>query len=256
MQNYLTKDSLSIVIPAYNEEQRIEPVLMHLCQYFKDQEVIVVCNGCKDGTQALVTRLSKVYPQIRLLHFDHKIGKGAAIINGFKIARGKVIGFVDADESVTAEDIARMYLALDHNDGIIASRRLRDSIILAKQPLLRRIVSWVFNVIVRIIFNLNFKDTQCGAKLFRKKAIDNIIDELNTNGFEFDVELLWKLTRRNYKIREFPIVWTHSENSRFSIKNTPAMFLSLLKVRLWNQLNTKKCTEWKRDTGGGLVEGK
>ncbi len=254
MQDYLNKGGLSLIIPAYNEEQRIEPVLLHLCQYFKNQEIIVVCNGCVDGTQALVRRLSNDYPQIILLHFDHKIGKGAAIINGFKIAQGSIIGFVDADESVMPEDIAKMYESLSYCDGVIASRRLNESVILVKQSFQRRVASRVFNILVRVIFNLDFKDTQCGAKIFRKEAITNVLNELNTKGFEFDVELLWKLKKRNYKIREFPITWKHSENSRFSLKKTPGMFFSLIKVRLWNQLNMKRCTGWRKNTGGGLVE--
>lgn len=256
LEHYFGKNGLSLIIPAYNEEQRIEPVLLRLCQHFENQEIIVVCNGCVDGTQALVGRVSRDYPQIRLLHFNHKLGKGAAIINGFKIAQGNVVGFVDADESVDSDDVARMYESLSDCDGVIASRRLNESVILVRQPFRRRIASRVFNILVRMMFNLNFKDTQCGAKLFRKEVISSILDELNTKGFEFDVELLWKLRKRNFEIKEFPITWKHSENSRFSLKKTPEMFFSLVKVRLWNQSNMKKCTDWKRNTGGGLAEGR
>lgn len=126
-----------------------------------------------------------------------------------------------------------MFDALSDADGVIASRRVKGSQILIKQSLKRRIASKSFNIIVRIIFGLHFKDTQCGAKVFRKEAIKDVLSELKTKGFEFDVELLWRLKKKGYKIIEFPITWKHSEGSTFSLSNAPKMFFSLLKVRIW-----------------------
>ena len=83
------------------------------------------------------------------------------------------------------------------------------------------------------MFGLNFKDTQCGAKVFTKEAIKGVLPELKTKGFEFDVELLWKLKKKGYRVTEFPITWKHSEGSTFSLAQSPRMFFSLLKVRLW-----------------------
>lgn len=126
-----------------------------------------------------------------------------------------------------------MFDALSDADGVIASRRVKGSQILIKQSLKRRIASKSFNIIVRIIFGLHFKDTQCGAKVFRKEAIKDVLSELKTKGFEFDVELLWRLKKKGYKIIEFPITWKHSEGSTFGLSNAPKMFFSLLKVRIW-----------------------
>ena len=223
---------MSLIIPAYNEGGRIEAVLSNYANYFPEQEIIVVCNGCIDNTPDIVTRLCSRYPQIRLLNFEAKLGKGGAIIEGFKMAERDIIGFVDADESVGPEDIANMLAGLSDSDGIIASRKLKASRIMVKQPLKRRIASRAFNVLVRLLFGLNFKDTQCGAKVFRKKAIKDVLPELKTRGFEFDVELLWRLRKRGYQVKEFPVTWKHSEGSTFSLTNAPGMFLSLLKVRL------------------------
>ena len=221
---------ISIVIPAYNGENRIKTILSKYSNHF--QEIILVCDGI-DSTANIVRKLSEKNPNINLLHFNAKLGKGGAIIEGFKAAKGDRIGFVDADESVELGDVKRMFDALSDVDGVIASRRLKDSKILVKQPLKRRFVSRIFNILVRIIFRLPFCDTQCGAKVFKKEAIKDVLDELKTKGFEFDVELLWRLKKKGYKVVEFPITWKHSEGSSFSLSNAPKMFFSLLKVRLW-----------------------
>lgn len=220
----------SLVIPAYNEEHRIRNVISKYCGFFPNLELIVVCDG-SDNTAKIVKESWARCPQIKLLEFNKRLGKGKSIVEGMKNACGDKIGFVDADESVEPEDIKKMFEALFAADGVIASRRLKDSKILVKQPLIRRLASRIFNILVRIIFGLDFKDTQCGAKVFKKNAVVNIINDLKTTGFEFDVELLWKLKKEGYNILEYPITWKHSEGSRFRLLNAPKMVLSLLKVR-------------------------
>jgi glycosyltransferase involved in cell wall biosynthesis len=224
---------LSIVIPAYNEENRIRKVISRYCDFYSDSELIVVCDGT-DNTAEIVRGYSTKCPKIKLLEFSGRLGKGKGIIEGFKVANGEMIGFVDADESVEPDDIKRMLEAISSVDGVIASRRLKESNILVKQPLKRRIPSRIFNIIVRVIFGMDFKDTQCGAKFFKKKAVKDVLTDLMTKDFEFDVELLWKLKKKGYNVVEYPITWKHSEGSSFRLSNAPKMLLSLLKVRLWN----------------------
>ena len=224
--------NISIVIPAYNEEARIESVVKNICGQFPGQEIIAVCNGCTDKTNHILNTLRSRYPQIQILNFPQKLGKGGAIIEGFKIAQGQRIGFADADDSVEPSDIKKLFDALDNSDGVIASRRLSKSKITSHQPIIRRFSSKVFNIIVRVLFNLTFKDTQCGVKVFRKEVIKDVLDSLCTTGFEFDVELLWKLKNKGYRIVEFPVVWKHSKGSTFSLTNAPKMLISLLKIRL------------------------
>ena len=223
---------ISIIIPAYNEERRVRNAMAGIVSFFSNLELIVVCDGI-DNTANIVKEFMISYPQVKLVEFNEKLGKGQGIMEGMKIARGDKIGFVDADESVHPNDVKKMFDALSAADGVIASRRLKDSRILIKQPLKRGFASRVFNILVRLIFGLNFKDTQCGAKVFRKEAIKDVFSELKTKGFEFDVELLWRLKMKGYKVVEFPITWKHSEGSSFSLSNAPNMFFSLLKVRLW-----------------------
>jgi glycosyltransferase involved in cell wall biosynthesis len=132
-------NSISLVVPAYNEEKRIVKVLTSFANHFYGQEIIVVCNGCTDDTAGKVRELGLELRNIKCLEFKEKLGKGGAVIQGLKVATGDIIGFVDADESTMPEDIGRMLNAMSNADGIIASRRLAGAIILVKQPLLEEL---------------------------------------------------------------------------------------------------------------------
>jgi len=221
---------LSIIIPAYNEELRIRDVILRCLAEFPTQEFIVVCDG-KDNTENIIRDLSPSHGNLRLLSFNKRLGKGRAIIEGFKAANGDVIGFLDADESVAPTYIRGMIDALQNAEGVIASRRLKESRILIEQPLKRRVASKAFNLLIRCLFGLPFKDTQCGAKFFKRNAILDIINDLETSGFEIDVEILWRLKKKGYKIVEYPITWKHSEGSKFSLTQSKNMLVSLFKVR-------------------------
>jgi glycosyltransferase involved in cell wall biosynthesis len=220
----------SIIIPAYNEADRIKSVLMGYAAELSGQEIIVVFDG-QDNTPDIVEEVAKGYPGIRLLTFHRRLGKGGAIIEGFKAARGDRIGFVDADDSVSPEDLKAMFETLGEVDGVIASRRLATSKIVIKQPFKRRLASKGFNMLVRTLFGLPFKDTQCGAKVFMRRAICDIIDELETRGFEIDVEILWRLKNKGHRVVDYPITWSHSEGSKFKLSDSCAMFSSLIKIR-------------------------
>lgn len=165
------------------------------------------------------------------MSFNKRLGKGRAIIEGFKVANGDVIGFLDADESVAPTHISGMIDALQDADTVIASRRLKESRILIEQPLKRRVASKAFNLLIRCLFGLPFKDTQCGAKFFKRNAILDIINDLETSGFEIDVEILWRLRNKGYNVLEYPITWKHSEGSQLKLSNSWDMLTSLLKIR-------------------------
>lgn len=223
----------SLIIPAYNEESRIRTAIVNLADAFPGQEIIVVCDG-QDGSASIVKDLSLKYPYIVLLSFNERLGKGGALVQGFKVASGTNLCFVDADESVSVEDLKNMFIKLHNVDGVIASRRMKGARILIKQPLKRRLASKAFNIFVRIMFGLPFSDTQCGAKIFKREAILDILNELRTTGFEIDVEILWRLKNRGYTVTEYPITWKHSEGSKFKLSNSKGMFISLMSMRLHN----------------------
>jgi glycosyltransferase involved in cell wall biosynthesis len=220
----------SIIVPAYNEADRIQSVLRSYVAELSGQEIIVVFDG-QDNTPDIVEDVAKDCSDIRLLTFHKRLGKGGAIIEGFKAARGDKIGFADADESVSPKDMKGMFETLGEVDGVIASRRLATSKITINQPFERRLASKGFNILVRTLFDLPFKDTQCGAKVFTRGAISDIIDELETRGFEIDVEILWRLKNKGYRVVEYPITWSYSEGSKFKLSHSYAMFSSLIKIR-------------------------
>lgn len=234
---------LSIIIPAYNEEERIKRTLelynFFLKQRFKNYEIIVVCNGCTDKTPEIVRNFHN--RKIKLLVIEEKIGKGGAIKEGFKIAKGEIIGYLDADGSTYPESVLNLIENIKIYDAVIGSRWLKDSILLKKQSLTRRFLSRIFNLFIRIFFDLNFTDTQCGAKFFKKKVIDNISSELTLTDWSFDVELLVKIKTKGYKIKEIPIKWSDDKNSRLNLLKAPIkMFISIIGLRLKFDKNLRK----------------
>ncbi|MFA4955762.1 MAG: glycosyltransferase [Candidatus Methanoperedens sp.] len=225
---------ISIIVPAYNEEKRIRGMLELYAGYFfekyRDCEFIVVADG-SDRTAAIVKEMIAIFPGIRLLEYGTRLGKGGGIIEGFKQARGDIMAFVDADESVSPSDLDSIIGALDTSDCSIGSRRAPGAKITRRQPLKRETISRAFNLMVNLMFNLGIRDTQCGAKAFKKKAVDLVVPKISSNGFEFDVELLWRIKKHGFSIVEVPIEWKHSEYSRFSLKHAPRMFTNLLRIR-------------------------
>lgn len=226
---------LSIVIPAYNEEDRISSVVKSYTSYLNkgsyDYEIIVVCDGT-DGTAGIIREVMRTNNHLRLLEFKERLGKGGAIIDGFKAARGNVVGFVDSDESVKPGEFQKLVNMLGYVDCAIASRYAQGASILVPQPLKRRISSRIFNLLVNFIFGLGIKDTQCGAKVIRGEVVREILPFLKLRGFEFDVELLWRIKQKGYSVKEVPVVWKHEGGTSFSLKNAPSMLLNLLRVRL------------------------
>lgn len=222
----------SIIIPAYNEEKRIEKTLRGLISVFKnDYEIIVVFDG-DDGTGNIAQKYAQQGVSL-IANGKKRQGKGYAILRGFKAASGEIVGFADADGSVEPNDVKRVFDSLTGCDFAIATRRARQSIILVMQSPARRFSSAAFNLIVRILFGIDTKDTQCGCKAFKKQALKKIIGELKTSGFEFDVELLYVSKIRGLKMAEVPVTWAHDRGSTFGLfGESPKMLLRLIELRL------------------------
>src|SRR3989344_5570360 len=229
---------LSIVIPAYNEEQRIEPTLERYWDCFSNKlnnnfEIIVIPNGCSDNTLGVVEKFMKNKKNIICKNIPYKARKGGAILEGFKIAKGELIGFVDADISTSPEAFYNLYENINGCDAIIASRWIKGATVEPKQPLNRRFVSRVYNILVNSLFFLNIKDTQCGAKLFKKIPLQESAKNVTTTKWAFDTDLLYQLKRKKYKIKEFPTEWKEAEASKIVIrKQSIEMFLDMIKLRL------------------------
>lgn len=221
----------SIVIPAYNEEKRIGHLLSDLID--PDAEFIFVCDGT-DKTPEVIQSFASRNPgiHVRCLTFDHRLGKGGGVYEGFRVATSPLVGFMDADNSTVYADIKRLISDIDGHDGIIGSRYMPGAFIETHQPLMRRLQSRIFNLIIRGLFGLRFCDTQCGAKIFAQDALKSVMPDLRARGFEFDVELLWKLKQQGMDIVEHPVTWNNTGDSRLQTSDAFSMFLTLLRLRL------------------------
>ncbi len=222
--------NLSVVIPAYNEAARIGGTLEGLLSRLgPDCEVIVVADGT-DGTAAIVERHGDA--RLRLLRFPERLGKGGAVRAGLEAARGDAVGFLDADGSVDAEQFGKLVRELDRCHAAVASRRLAESQVLGREPWPRRVSSRVFSWVVNALFGLGVRDTQCGAKVFRREPLRAVLPSLTCSGYEFDVELLWRIKAAGYSIREVPVLYRPVGGSKFRLWLGPTMVARLLRVRL------------------------
>ena len=230
-----------LLIPAYNEEARIEPVLREFGAYFRDHysgqfQLVIVLNGCRDNTRGVVERVAKEFPAISLLDFPAPIGKGGALIEGLKLAsQAEVIGYVDADGASPPQAFHALVKRLQEADCIIGSRWLRGAVLHQAQPWLRRFTSRCFHVVVEGLFWMHIKDTQCPCKVMRRAAAEKIHSTLQIADLAFDVNLLVSLKRTGFSILEVPTEWTDKVGSKVSsslFRSSLTMFLSVVRVRL------------------------
>ena len=227
----------SVIVPAHNEEARIGGTLDTLAAAFGDSEVIVVLNGCSDDTRGVVDRVRVAYENIRVLEIPDALGKGGAVRAGFLVAQADVVCYVDADGSTPAAEMRRLCEALGPFDGLIGSRWLPGSHVIVKQPLKRRIASRSFNVLVRLLFGLRYSDTQCGAKVFRKSALERVMGDVETANLAFDVDLLFAMKNRGLPVKEVPTYWVDVAGSKIALLSASLrMLAALLRLRLGHSI--------------------
>jgi dolichyl-phosphate beta-glucosyltransferase len=231
----------SIVIPAYNEEARIGPtldaVLACVDERGWDAEVMVVDDGSRDGTAAIVEDYAARYPRLRLIRNPSNRGKGYSVRNGMLQAEGRIALFTDADLSSPIEEAERLFAAIeDGADIAIGSRWLDRGRQTVHQPLYRQFFGRCFNAVTRFIMRLPFADTQCGFKAFRRDIAQDIFPLQRIERWGFDPELLFIALHHGYTVREVAVTWGHDERSRISyLKDGSRMLQDLLFIR-WNQL--------------------
>ncbi|MFA5106880.1 MAG: dolichyl-phosphate beta-glucosyltransferase [Patescibacteria group bacterium] len=232
---------LSLIIPAYNEEKRIRKTLelfvRELCP--GDKEIIVVLNGCTDNTRSVVEQAARDFGSEIKIEELAIGGKGLAVVHGFKKATGDLIGFVDADGATSPREYRKLVEAITQGkaDGAIASRWLAGSHVVARTSFFREVISQAFFIITKLLFWLPFRDTQCGAKLFRREVAQAVLPKLKVMNMAFDVELLLLTKQAKYRITEVPTEWIdQSISATFGsplkvIKTSLNMFFSLFKIR-------------------------
>ena len=229
---------LSIIIPARNEERRIRDTLLGYGSYFSKRfntsfEIIVVLNNCNDNTLRVVQECIKKFPQICYLDIPDPIGKGGAIVEGFRIAKGNYLGFVDADLASLPQAFDTLIPFLKDYDCVVASRLVSGAIIKKRQDFSRRLASRVFNTFVRSLFPIKIRDTQCGCKVFRRAAILRVLPELGISRWGFDINLLYLLLRNGFSIKEVPTTWEDIGQSKLRLRRVSLeMFFSTIRLRL------------------------
>ena len=241
----MTEHSLLLLIPAYNEERRLEPVLRDYAHYFKEHyrgkfQLVVVLNGCTDDTIGVVRRVGVDYPTVSALEFPEAIGKGGALIEGLKLAPlADTIGYVDADGATPPRAFHELARRIDQADCVIGSRWLPGAVLHVEQNSRRRFASRVFHLLVQVLFRMNVRDTQCGAKVMRREAVEKIHSSLRIADMAFDINLLYSLHRAGYHILEVPTEWTDKIGSKVTLFRTSlVMFLSVVRIRIiyWPRL--------------------
>ncbi len=230
-----------LLIPAYNEEERIGPVLREFAAYYRDHyhgpfKLIVVLNGCRDNTLDVVRTVARDFFSVGALEFKEPIGKGGALIEGLQLAPlADLVGYVDADGATSPEAFHKIVRQCRDVDCVIGSRWLRGSVLLQSQTWVRRFTSRCFHLIVQTLFGMGIQDTQCPAKVFRRTAIQEVYSQLSVADLSFDVNLLYSLKRAGFVVKEVPTEWADKMGSKVTsslFRSSLTMFLSVVRLRL------------------------
>jgi len=232
--------SISIIIPAYNEEKRLPATLRTVKTYldatsWEFAEIVVVDDGSRDGTAELARSAGA-----RVLRNPGNRGKGYSVRHGMLDARGDWSLFSDADLSTPIEELEKLWTAMERSQAqaVIGSRDLDRSLIGVRQPVFREFSGRVFNLVMRTVTGLPFRDTQCGFKLFETAAAREIFRRLRVERFGFDVEVLYIARRLGYRAVEVPVRWNDVAGTKVHMLSGVAAFLDPLKVR-WNGMTGK-----------------
>jgi dolichyl-phosphate beta-glucosyltransferase len=233
----------SIVIPAYNEGARLGASLEKVLSFVHSQqwqaEIVVVDDGSRDNTAEIIRSFAAKDPAVRLVENPGNRGKGYSVRNGMLTAQGEVLIFSDADLSSPIQESTKLLEALEGADIAIGSRWLRTETQTQRQPLHRQIFGRIFNLLLRLTLGLQFKDTQCGFKAFKRSAAHAIFPLQKIERWGFDPEILFLARKLGFKVKEVPVLWGHSGGTRINpLVDGFRMFTEMLRVR-WYSLAGK-----------------
>jgi len=234
----------SIVLPAYNESERIAATLGKIFSYAERNgwkcEVIVVNDGSNDDTAQIVRQYAAQRPNLRLLDNPGNRGKGYSVRNGMLHAHGDTVLFSDADLSSPIAEAEKLLSAIKSGaDVAIGSRWLKTELQIQRQPLYRQLFGRIFNLLLRMVLGLRFKDTQCGFKAFTRDAARCLFPLQRIERWAFDPELLYLAKRFRLSVREVPVEWSHREGTRIHpLRDGIRMLGEVLRIR-WNALSGK-----------------
>jgi len=228
---------LSVIIPAYNEQERLPKTLLEVDKYLKTQpyeyEIIVVNDGSKDGTTEVVNSLMDQIKNLKLIDNKENHGKGYVVRQGIMEAIGDYRLFMDADNATTVDQVKNMWpLFQEGCDLVIGSREIKGADIAVPQPLYRRLLGDLFNIVVQVVSGLlGIRDTQCGFKGLTKSVVDNVFPKLTIDRWAFDVEILVVAKKKGFKIKEMPVRWVNDPNSKVKLKGMIKMLIEVFQIR-------------------------
>lgn len=229
---------LSVVVPAFNEEERLPRTLARLDEYYRAQpyawDVTVVSDGSTDGTERVAREFADGHPGFSVLAYSPNRGKGHAVRTGMLRAMGERVLFCDADLATPQEETERLMARLDDGaDVAIGSRPLAESTLEVRQPWYRELLGRLFNKTVQLLAVRGIDDTQCGFKLFTRDAAQDVFRRCALDGFSFDIEALLVARDLGLRIDEVPVRWRHQEGSKVVLlRDGPRMLRDLVRLRL------------------------
>ena len=230
---------LSVIIPCYNEENRFKEGFSHYISYLKKQkyswELILINDGSTDGTLSLMqTAVVKGKNHIKIIHYESNKGKGYAIIQGVKLAKGKYILFTDIDHSVPINTIENFYKFFENGyNVVIGSRRIAQAKIITRQHPTREFLGRGFTFLVRVFIDWRIRDATCGFKTFENRAAKKIFSKISIFDWAFDAEILFLCRKYHLNFVQAPVSWTNSVGTKVSLKKDILRSLfGLIKIRL------------------------
>jgi len=260
---------VSVVIPAYDEGTRIDRTLRDTVRVMEDfgcaYEILVVDDGSRDDTRKVAERQARELGHVRVIGYELNAGKGYAIVQGAKAARGDLVLFLDADLEVHPRQLQILYKAMQgaHADAVIGSKLHRSSQV--DYPRKRRIMSWGYYAIVRFAFGLPVRDTQTGLKLFRREVLDRVVPRMLVKRFGFDLETLVIAHRLGYRIVEAPVMVTRERaypqvgwsDAYYTAKDTAAVWYRTYLRRYYDRVGDNEIAQARLDpaSGEGLTDG-
>ena len=231
--------SISVIVPAYNEETRLPSTLARVTEYvdakhFSFVEILVVDDGSRDGTAAAIAEFALRHPSVRLLRNPGNRGKGYSVRHGMLEAKGEWALFTDADLSAPIEELEKLIEAAERNSAQVAigSRALDRSLVGVHQPMLREYAGRFLNLVMRAVTGLKFHDTQCGFKLFHREAARRIFSQQRLERFGFDAEVLFIAERLGYRAVEVPVRWNDVAGSKVGTLQGLNGFVDLARIRI------------------------
>lgn len=246
------KPYLSVIIPAYNEANRLPATLIDIDKHLREAdfeyEILVVNDGSKDNTADIVRKFESVVKGLRLAGREANKGKGYTVREGMREAKGQFRLFTDADNSTSIEHFFKMIPYLEGREGtkydiVIGSRDVKGSKLIPPQPWYRRIAGNVGNIIIQILLLPGIWDTQCGFKCFSEEAADKIFPLMKINRWAIDVEAMAIGKKFGYKIKEIPITWVNDTRSTVKSSAYLGVLRDVLKIRLWLWTNKYKISK-------------